>query len=77
MTVVEVYGDDSLPLSPIGQKTLSNGSLLSKGPLCVTSVAKVLKEGFYLIIKQALRPAEAGCGHKHLLVMASLPVRER
>lgn len=38
---------------------------IAKRPLCVTSVAKVLKEGFYLIIKQALlRPAEADCGHE-------------
>ena len=52
-------------LRPSG-KSSSNGSLLAKGPLCVTSLAKVLKERFDLIIQQGLRPAGAGCGHKSI-----------
>src|SRR4030095_6908096 len=63
MTVVEVNGGASFPFGPSG-KSPSNGSLLAKGPFCVTSVAKVLKEGFDLIIKQGPRPAGAGCGHE-------------
>jgi hypothetical protein len=63
MTVVEVNGGDSFPFGPAG-KSPNNGSLLAKGPFCVTSLAKVLKEGFDLIIKQGLRPARAGCGHE-------------
>jgi hypothetical protein len=64
VTVVEVSCGDSFPFRPSG-KSSSNGSLLAKRPLCVTSVAKVLKEGFYLFIKHALlRPADAGCGHE-------------
>jgi hypothetical protein len=73
VTVVEVNGGDSIPFRP-SRKSSSNGPLLAKRPFCVTSVAKVLKEGFYLIVKQGLRPARAGCGHEALLVMASLPV---
>jgi hypothetical protein len=75
MTVVEVNGGDSFPFGPAG-KSSCNGSLLAKGSFRVTSLAKVLKEWFDLIIKQGLRPAGAGCGHemKHLLVVASLPV---
>ena len=57
MTVVEVNYGDSFLFRPSG-KSSSNGSLLAKGPLCVTSVAKVLKEGLDLIIKQGLGPAE-------------------
>src|SRR3954451_11309541 len=63
MTVVEVNAGDSFPMRPSG-KSSSHGSLLSKRPLCVTSVAKVLKKRFDLIIQQALHPAGAGCGHK-------------
>jgi hypothetical protein len=65
VTVVEeVNGGDSFPFRP-SCKSSSNGSLLAKRPLCVTNIAKVLKEGFDLIIKQALlRPAGAGCGHE-------------
>jgi len=62
MTVVEVNGGDSFPFGPAG-KSSCNGSLLAKGPFCVTSLAKVLKEWFDLIIKQG-RPAGAGCGHE-------------
>ena len=65
MTVVEVNGGDSFPLRPSG-KSSSNGSLLAKRSLSVTSVAKVLKEWFDLIIQQALRPAGAGCGHRSI-----------
>jgi hypothetical protein len=61
--VVEVNGGDSLPMRPLG-KSSSNDSLLSKRPLCVTSLAKVLKERFDLIIEQGLHPAGTGCGHK-------------
>jgi hypothetical protein len=63
VTVVEVNRRDSFSLRPSG-KSSSNGSLLAKGPLSVTSVAKVLKEGFDLIIKQGLSPTGAGCGHE-------------
>jgi hypothetical protein len=63
VTVVEVSCVESFPFRPSG-KGSSNGSLLAKRPLCVTSVAKVLKERFNLIIQQALRPAGAGGGHK-------------
>jgi hypothetical protein len=63
MTVVEVNGGDSFPFRPSG-KSSSDGSLLAKRPLCVTRVTKVPKEGFYVIIEQALRPAGAGCGHE-------------
>jgi hypothetical protein len=63
VTVIKVNRGDSFPFRPSG-KSSSDGSLLAKRPLCVTSVAKVLKEGFYLIIKQALLcPAGASCGH--------------
>ena len=58
MTVVEVNGGDSFPFRPSG-KSSSNGSLLAKRPLCVTSVAKVLKERFDLIIKQAAAPCRS------------------
>jgi hypothetical protein len=50
---VEVTGVNSFPFRPSG-KSSSNGSLLAKRPFCVTSVAKLLKEGFDLIIKQLL-----------------------
>jgi hypothetical protein len=63
MTVVEVNGGDSFPFGPAG-KSSCNGSLLAKGSFRVTSLAKVLKEWFDLIIKQGLRPAGAGCGHE-------------
>jgi hypothetical protein len=63
VTVIEVNGGDSFPMRPSG-KSSSNGSLLSKRPLCVTSVTKLLKERFDLIIQQALHAAGAGCGHK-------------
>jgi hypothetical protein len=64
VTVVEVNGGNSFPFHPSG-KSSSNGSLLAKRPLCVTSVAKLLKEGFDLIIKRALLcPAGAGFGHE-------------
>ena len=55
VTVVEVNGRDSFPFHP-SDKSSTNAPLLAKGSLCVTSVAKMLKEGFYLIIKQALHP---------------------
>jgi hypothetical protein len=63
VTIVEVNGGDSFPFRPLGESS-SNGSLFAERPLCVTSVAKVLKEGFDLMIKQALRPAGASCGHE-------------
>jgi hypothetical protein len=51
VTVVEVNRGDSLQFRP-SSKGSSNGSLLAKRSLCVTDVAKVLQEGFDLIILQ-------------------------
>ena len=72
--VVEVNGVDPFLFRPSG-KSSRNGSLLAKRPLCVTSAAKVLKEWFYLIIKQALLcPAGAGRGHEASPCDGMLPV---
>src|SRR5215470_4715658 len=74
VAAVEVTGGNSFPFHPSG-KGSDNRSLLAKRPLCVTSVAKLLKKGFDLIIQQLLLcPAGPTCRHEVLLVMASLPV---
>ena len=75
VTIVEVNRADSFPFHPSG-KSSGNRSLFAKRSLCVTSIAKVLKEGFDLIFKQApLCPLlEPVVDMKHLLVVASLPV---
>jgi hypothetical protein len=46
VTIVEVNRADSFPFHPSG-KSSGNRSLLAKRSLCVTSISKVLKEGFY------------------------------